>query len=487
MAGIGFQLQKLFREDYYSSRIKAYGFAVFVTSGPWLLIILSISLSKWFLKLLVISNQDITDLLTISLAYAFIFSQVVFSLQQLTVTRFMADSLYHKQYDKVYSSFLGMSTTHIWLSLPFAVFLILYSPMPLYYELELILFYLIMGLIWVAFLYISALKDYRMVSYSFLWGGVVVVLGTYLLTVIVPFENLKLFESGAILLLPFILGMSITLTMLFIALNRSFKFRGKKDRLDYYSYFDRLPRFVGIGFLYSAGLWVANWFIWWGEGSEELYGFFRYHMVYDTAVFWSYLSIVPTLMFFVISVETRFYPRYRSFYGYINQGGTLKQIQRSHQRMIHVLKEELYRLLRNQGLVTFLILLFSSLIASGLKADPTFLRIFRLTLLGAFCNGMVLVFQLLLLYFEDHKGALRTSILFFGSILILTYFMLPFGSEAYGLSFALGSLFAFIYAALRLMRYVEKLDFYAFSPSSSQGEGKFFHRVAIVFSRIHSK
>ena len=47
MAGIGFKLQKLFQEDYYSSRLKAYTFSGLVTSGPWLIVILVVGTIQW--------------------------------------------------------------------------------------------------------------------------------------------------------------------------------------------------------------------------------------------------------------------------------------------------------------------------------------------------------------------------------------------------------------------------------------------------------
>ncbi|NMH69007.1 exopolysaccharide Pel transporter PelG [Bacillus sp. RO3] len=484
MAGIGFQLQKLFKEDYFSSRVKAYGFSVMVTSGPWLIIIVSLAMSQWMIGNLLSVPVEVRELLNITLAYCFIFSQLVFSIQQLTVTRYVADELYEKSYERVFPAFLGLSKSSSILGAVFILLFLWMSPLPLYYEWIVIVFYLIMLMNWNCFLFVSALKDYKKVTYSFLIGGVLIVLGIFGAITFVDFGGWDVFQVASMLLIPFIAGMLTTLLSLFMILSRSFLSRTNNETFQYLRYLDYFPKFIIIGFFYTAGLWVANWVIWFGEGAEQLFGFFRYHPVYDAAVFWSYLSIVPTLMFFVISVETRFYPRYRSFYGYINEGGSLQQIQQSKRRMQEVLKEELFRLLRNQAVFTLLFILLAGWFGELIHAHFQFVPIFRLTLIGAFANAMILVFQLLMLYFEDQKGAMYTSILFFSSILILSLLFLPMGMNGYGLSFSIGSLLTFLFAAFRLYSYLGDLDYYAFTQGNVKSTKRFFsHLVKKLYDK----
>lgn len=109
MAGIGFRLQKLFQEDYYSSRIKAYGFSLFVTAGPWLVVILAVTAIRYILSLFHSISIEEQRLFTISISYCFIFSQIIYGALQLIVTRYVADLLYEQKADKVFSSFLGMT------------------------------------------------------------------------------------------------------------------------------------------------------------------------------------------------------------------------------------------------------------------------------------------------------------------------------------------------------------------------------------------
>lgn len=104
--------------------------------------------------------------------------------------------------------------------------------------------------------------------------------------------------------------------------------------------------------------------------------------------------------------------------------------------------------------------------------------ILQLTIIGAYANGMVLVITLLLLYFEDHKGASRTSALFFFANLLLSLLLLPFGFDGYGISFVLGSSVTFLYAISRLFTYIKDIDYYTFCQSNtSMRQRTFFTKL----------
>ena len=71
------------------------------------------------------------------------------------------------------------------------------------------------------------------------------------------------------------------------------------------------------------------------------------------------------------------------------------------------------RILRNQGIFSLLIIFIIWMFSSQSGNTTLNYSILQLTIVGAYANGMVLVITLLLLYFEDRKGAFRTSAIFF--------------------------------------------------------------------------
>ncbi|WP_416828315.1 exopolysaccharide Pel transporter PelG [Ectobacillus polymachus] len=484
MAGIGFRLQKLFQEDYLSSRVKAYGFSLFVTAGPWLIVILSITGSRYLLSLFHTIPIEEQKLFTISLSYCFIFSLIVYGGLQLIVTRYVADLLYEQKTDRIYPSFIGM--TKLVLICAFVLWLIFacFTTLPLYYKFMMLFLFLGLHIIWIQSIYLTAAKDYQSIAYAFLTGSVVFVLEI----LVISFFHLQLgipHGYAFLLLTSFTSGIFITLVWLSIVMMRMFPTSKLDNPYTFLSYIDKFPELFWTGFLYNLGIWTCNFVIWFGEGREVVAGSFLYHPIYDTTVFWAYLTILPTYVFFVVSVETRFYERYKKYYGAVNSGGTLHQILELRDSMIVVMRQEVYRLIRNQGIITLLIIFSAWIFISQTNSNQMEYSIFQLTALGAFSNGMVLILTLLLLYFEDRRGALRTSAIFFLINLIVTLALLPLGYNGYGISFVMGASIAFLYAFARLIHYVQNIDYYTFcQPDQQPRKRMFFTKLAEKLNKL---
>lgn len=98
-------------------------------------------------------------------------------------------------------------------------------------------------------------------------------------------------------------------------------------------------------------------------------------------------------------------------------------------------------------------------------------QIFRMTTLAAFSNAMILVLTLLLLYFEDRRGALFVSVAFFTLNASFTWLLLPLGMDWYGVGFAISTTITFFIAGLRLIYYMGKVDYYVFTTSNQHKLG----------------
>ncbi|MCD7035760.1 exopolysaccharide Pel transporter PelG [Metabacillus sp. GX 13764] len=485
MAGIGFQLQKMFKEDYYSSRVKAYLYSVFVTAGPWLLIIFTLFLIQNILGFAKGVNIENKELFLLSISYCFIFSQVLYGVQQLAVTRYVADCLYEKQEGKVFASFIGFAKITLLAAFLLWCIFAAFSELPLYIELLILGIFAVLNLIWVMLLYLSGAKNYQSIALAFLTGG-----GTGAACMVILLYTgtfaFGTYTQAVLMLASFFAGLGITLLWLTHAMYLTFPIRTAKGQFQYLTYFDRYPSLVICGFCYNAGLWASNWIIWIHEGKAPKYGVFFSYPSYDTALFYAYLTIIPIYMLFVVSIETRFYERYRTFYSAINQGGTLQQILTAKSKMLVVLKQELERLLRNQGLITAAVLLAAIFILPEMIYNDKTLEIFRCTAIGAFCNGMTLVMILLQLYFDDRKGAAWTAALFITGIAAATLLLLPLGYKGYGFGFALGSLISYSFGHLRLFTYVEKADYHAFSAKQPVLKSTLFTKTAAFLNERFS-
>lgn len=128
MAGIGFELRKIYNEDSLFSKQKAYAYAGIVYTGPMLLGIL---LTAGVVVLTMVGgiSENERDYILSNLTYAIIFSLVITSLFSLVVTRFVADMLYEKKFETIIPSFYVSSALMLMIGTPlYALYLALASP-----------------------------------------------------------------------------------------------------------------------------------------------------------------------------------------------------------------------------------------------------------------------------------------------------------------------------------------------------------------------
>ncbi|OES44567.1 exopolysaccharide Pel transporter PelG [Domibacillus iocasae] len=477
MAGIGFHLQKLFKEDHLSSHMQAYSFTAMVTAGPWLIVIAALLLIQSIIAQFGDPSFNGLNIITASISYCFIFSQLLFGSFQLIATRYAADRLYAKDVNSLFPTMAGLILLLSAISTAIWIVFALLSPMPIVYKWLLLMLFLALNIIWSQTIFLTAAKNYTAITKAFGAGAFVAVACTWIVSVL-PIQTSTAFLFEGWVIASFTFGMIVTAVWLSTILLQMFPEKSTDGMFSFLTYIDKFPRLFWAGFFYNAGLWVCNVLIWFGEGSLVIADTFRMNPQYDTAIFWSYLTIVPTYMFFVVSIETRFYTKYKRFYNYINNGGTLDQINQSKEDMQKALRDEIERLMRNQGVVTFLIIVGVLFYSFNFGQDQNAYTILQLGIIGAFANAMLLINMLLMLYFEDQSGAAKAAAVFFTLNLLLTAILLPFGERAYGISFALGSILAFMYSLQRLFAYVKKIDYHVFAPALQHGKPAFFTSLA---------
>ncbi|WP_281888888.1 exopolysaccharide Pel transporter PelG [Paenibacillus sp. YYML68] len=460
MAGIGFKLQKLFRDDYTSLHIRAYAYASFIAAGPWLISVISVALINLLVKRLGGLEELESQLFIVTISYSFIFSQVLSGGWQLVVTRFLADHFYQNKLDIITPTFTGISRIVFVTSLGAAILFYIGSPLPFSYKLISTMLFLMIGQIWLCMVFLSAAKNYQIISYAFLTGSIVSVLGVFvLLATPLPFEQ---HERVTNVLIGFTVGVGITLLMLLAVLLRTFPARTRQNHYGFLHYVDKYPSLLAVGFLYNLGIWMDKILIWLGPAGVYVEQTFRFSPIYDNAVFLAYFSVIPSLVLFVVAVETEFYSRYREFYGYVTNGGTLEMIMRAKKRMVEVLWYQMLRLTKLQGVCTLSLIIVADFLFDWLKYAEMTTDIFQIYALGAMTSTIMLMCILIMLYFEDRRGALYASVLFFAANTVMTLVVIPPGLDYYGLNYFLASLISFAYCGWRLLKYLSRIEVHTF-------------------------
>src|SRR5690606_13855665 len=107
MAGIGFELRKLFRKEGLLNNLRAYAYSSMTTVGPMILCMSLILILQYLMSLYEGSYMD-WELYIATVSYCFIFSIVFTSGISLLITRYISDCIYVQDYRKLMSSYYGV-------------------------------------------------------------------------------------------------------------------------------------------------------------------------------------------------------------------------------------------------------------------------------------------------------------------------------------------------------------------------------------------
>lgn len=453
MAGIGFELRKLFREQGLINNVKAYAFSALTTVGP---MILSMILIVALQRMMTFNDASYLEweLYIATVQYAFIFSIIITSGLSMVLTRFIADMIYEKKFDRLLSSYYGALAV----CLPFSgltawLFLRGVAAGP-GYKLAAYIFFMILVVIWFQSVYLSALKDYTRIVRTFAIG-VLASLGMG--WVLLGYTDLN--PATAALL-------AIDAGFMLIAILSSYHFeqvfpaRQERYYFAFFAYFWKYPALFFIGTFMYAGIYV-HCFVYWFSLRGTLVGEqFWTSPFYDLPVFYAFVSVIPTLVTFVVSVETRFYEKFRLYYNQVIQGGTYQEMSRAKKEMQRTLMQEISFLIEVQLLFTMISLALGMKFLPGTGFTMEQIDVFTILALGYFLFIIMFVLLHLLMYFDDRRGVLWISLLFIILNSAVSYVTYQIGSDGMGMFIA--SLIGLAAAIYRLMHVLGNIDYFTF-------------------------
>jgi polysaccharide biosynthesis protein PelG len=459
MAGIGFELKKLFgKDDGFSKTIKAYVFSILVSVGPWIITIITLNS---FILLAGMYFKDIfeRELFMGAIVYSFVFSQLLTAPWQFLIVRYISDKIYEKDYVSIRASYDGLSKIIIVMMSAFCLLYYWGRPLPLYFVFSASAVVVMISLVWILMVYLSAIKNFANISYGYIISSLVSVgLAMLFMNHPIPFPA---YQDSTNLLLAYLGGVVVLYAVLLYSFTSAFKETNYKD-FEFLSYFKKIPGLFFMGFFYTAGLWVDDVIIWFSNLGVTVHSTFRFAPIYDNAIFFAYLTIIPTMVLFMVSLETRFYSVYKKTYAYITHNGTYEQIMTSKHNMVRVIFNQLTKVMEIQLIITLTFIVLSKKLFAYLGMPLLLGEIFKIAALGALCNGMVLVIMLVLLYFDARKQSLIISILFFVGNAMGTAYFLPKGVDYFGFGYFLGSLVTLLVSIVIVTVYLKDLIFDTF-------------------------
>ena len=472
MAGIGFELKKLFAKKGVLNSVKAYGYASVICTGPMLLGVLLL-LGIMGLCVYVGTELEVRELLICMITYTLLASVTVTSFFSMVVTRYIADMLFEEKNETVLPAFWGSTVFMMAVgSILYGVFLI-FSGATLLQGLLCFLLFNELVIVWSAMSFLSAIKDYKGIFSSFLTSvAVSLITGAVLLWL-----NLPVIEA---LLFAVTVGYGVMLVWDIILLHRYFP-HTKLGAFDFLQWIDAFMPLALSGLFMNIGMFAHLVIMWFSDIGVKVHGLFYGAPWYDVSALLAFMTALITTVNFVVSVEVNFYPKYRNHYSLYNDKGTIGNIKQAEKEMMETLKTELFYTSFKQLLFTTLVIALGGYLLDMLPLgfNEVMRGYFRTLCVayGVYAIGNMLM--LILLYFTDYVGAFVCTLIFAVTSIVFTLISLLFSNTFYGFGFLFS---AFVFAtvtAIRLDSFTKRLPYYilATQPLVSEDRSSKFTRL----------
>ena len=456
MAGIGFELEKLFSKKGIFALARAYGYSGVICAGPMLLgmvLLMGVRmLAAWGGV-----DRAHQELLTCMITYTLLASLMVTNCLSMVTTRYVADALYDHEGGRVMPSFYGSTALLFVLGgLPYGIFL-LFSGVAMPYQLCCLVLFMELVVVWMQISYLTAVKDFKGIMLTFLaavggalaTGWILVALGK---------------EPVLSLLLAVIVGYGMMMVWYYKLLIEYFP-KGDTSAWQFLKWIDRYPQLVGTGMFVGIGLFAHLVIMWASPIGVQVSGLFYSAPGYDIPALFAFLSILITTIHFVTSVEVHFYPKYRIYFGLFNSGGTLIDIQRAEEEMTGTLFRELSYTFTKQFFASIVFIVGGTIVIPYLPFGFTeeMLGVYRVLCVGYAFYASGNYMMLLSLYFSDHAGALFSTFVYAVCSVAGTLFFRNMDTKYFGFGFVIGSAIFTAVAMLRLMMYLKRLRYHVIS------------------------
>lgn len=429
MAGIGFELNKLLKRNSFFSDLYAVFYSVNVAAGPWLMSSVTIIILQ------IILPKERSEFTISALIYTFIFSTIIYGGFSTSVTRYLSDLIYRKEYGKLY---LFYKDTIKYATGSSSLFVILFwainYPLKPLRVLVFLHSMILLTVIWVQLTFVTSIRKFSPVVIAFLSGS---------------FTSLMLCNAWSryneeLGYLGYNAGLMIIGTVLQLVIKRFlFTLQSKKRESLFTRAIKIYPKHAITGFLIYLAAWIDDFIAWYHFKYSPTKGFV-FAPEYDLPMFYSYLFIIPTMVLFVLNLETEFYKSYRIFYRSIEENKPLRYINIARSTMDNNLRTSTKIITSVQVSFTIAGLVISNHVSKLLGFSEYSSMALKFGLIGAAANGLFLYFTLISYYYDLPDIPLFGSLIAFGINLGTSLFFLKrFPGFGFAAAFVISTVFIY--------------------------------------------
>lgn len=462
MAGIGFELKKIFQREGILSTIMGGAYATLVTIGPTLMVIVALNLMYILVPYADVEYRD-KELLSATILYVFIFSLLMTAPINIILTRYSADMVFEERYDMLsyiieYGGF-AVAIGVVALGVPFGIRMYTVGGFTLTYIVMSYIFFAGLCFTFYLMTYVTLLKEYRQISIIFVTGLSIGIISAILVNLYWGISPTKSILFGLML------GFNLTASFLFVIIRKTFP-KQKGNHRELWQYTRKNYKLILANFLYVLGLYIHN-FVFWAKSDYRIVvqKVFVCAPIYDEATYLAMLSCISFLVIFVVNVETKFHSAYQNYcQSVIGAGG--EDIDKCKMNMIRVLREELMHIIQIQFVVIIIVFLVAMIVIPRMGMDGGVLSIFPVLSAGYFFIYLVQGMMIFLFYLDDETGALITGAVFALGILIGSLISVNWSASYCGMGVVIGGALGFTFVYFRLRYILIHLDEHIFCRGS---------------------
>ena len=452
MAGIGFELKKIYGRKTLAANLWGTIYATMTTVGPAvvssvLILVLKILLDR--AGLTVLEERFFVS----STVYAFVIATLSAVLFATPVSRCISDCIFLGRESDICPSAFGVLALSTVISGVLMLLLCagmrIRSQVPMTFLVSYYFLGVLVTDVYSMMTYASALKHYKALTFSFIFGALLAV-GVYFLTN----GQLGIDKVTAACMA---LGCCYFVILLSLVFQCVKAFGVPKGRyFAFLAYFRRYPKLAVAGIAYTLGIYCPTLIYWFFSGIGEQVSILRTVPTYDIALFLAVVVNMPALVIFVVKVETSFYEKYTLYVSALNNG-TYDLVQKEREVMSRTLHHQLFFVYEIQLIITVVLVCLVSVFFPYLSVSIHMLHMFVILSLGIYAVFCMYFTIVVFYYFSDYGGACVSALVFLAVTVLGAVGAVLLG-DFYPVPLLLGGLCGWITAFLLLRRRMEKLD-----------------------------